>query len=378
MTGALCSRANRISIREVHTEATHSNLGLVTWTYEGRLPAEGNASDIWKQAKEKKQLFLIESDNLGPLDCSWKLSLKADFSKPKPPTHVAFRVAPVPSPLQTGKKPDRFLRLGPRSICNGAQTLFSSPASDSFWCLQYDDTLGILDALEISKTDTILQSTNFLTCTMSIEFPATPHGAHNPFPIPPISQYQTNNKLSDITLNIRTSHPPVTIPAHKMVLAANSAYFHSKFDFEERINQPSECDIKDFTEPTIHAMLEFMYTRRIDDHMPQSLDSKLDLIAACEYYQVTGMHQFVAPHILQNIGPGNVIKILATGCKFRGASDALAKGAGKYLRDNWTELGAKEEFSSSLRRTGREICCDMHFRASDEAEAYIHHIKEIW
>ncbi|KAJ3052864.1 hypothetical protein HK097_005525 [Rhizophlyctis rosea] len=246
ISGALGSTAKCITIHEVHTDAEDSDLGLVKWTYEGRIPAKGIASEIWKEAKEKKQLFKIESDTFGPSDCSWRVVLKADFSATEPLTHVEL---------------------------------------------------------------------------------------------------------------------PIAIPAHRTILAAGSDFFRSKFDFDEgsAVTTPTmattgvsstRCDIKDFTEPCIRAVLEFIYTRRIDQHMPQLLDDKLQLIVASDFYQVSGMHEYVAPHVLQHIAFDNAIKILATGYRHRVMSDALAKGAGKYLKSKWMELALEKAFTGSLAVDG--------------------------
>ena len=69
VTGALCSTAKNITIREEHAGSESSDIGLVAWTYEGGIPAKGNAQEAWKTAKEKKELFKIESHNFGPVDC---------------------------------------------------------------------------------------------------------------------------------------------------------------------------------------------------------------------------------------------------------------------------------------------------------------------
>ena len=110
--------------------------------------------------------------------------------------------------------------------------------------------------------------------------------------------------------------------------------------------------MNDFNESCIRAMLEFMYTLNIIHHMPANLNDKLQLIPICEFYQISGMHEIVAPLILQHVSPDYVIKILATGYKFRTMSDALAKGAGQYLKTNWTELATRKEFSGSLAVDG--------------------------
>ncbi|KAJ3052843.1 Kelch-like protein 8 [Rhizophlyctis rosea] len=357
MSGALCSTAKCITIREIHTDNEDSDLGLVKWSFEGRLPAKGNASEIWKDAKAKKELFKIESDIFGPVNCSWRLMLKADFSATEPPTHVSFYVSSVTDAIPRGRdqKLPRIFCWEQCSIHVGFTKLFTPADSKSeFWSMALHQTYGYTSALTLQFAETNLKSAPFLTCSITLAFHATPHSLDC---LPPVDQYLEDNKLSDIALNVKTTEKSITIPAHRMVLAASSDFFRSKFDFDESAGStstaaPNQCDINDYSEPCIRAMLEFMYTRRIDQHMPENLDDKLQLIAACDFYQVSGMHQFVAPHILQNIAPDNAIQILATGYQFRAISDALAKGAAKYVKSNWTELGSIDAFSDSLTVDG--------------------------
>ena len=63
LTSALCSTAKNITIREEHTESETSDRSEVSWTYTGRIPASGIAREIWKDAKENKKLFRIETDS---------------------------------------------------------------------------------------------------------------------------------------------------------------------------------------------------------------------------------------------------------------------------------------------------------------------------
>ncbi|KAJ3048223.1 hypothetical protein HK097_010757 [Rhizophlyctis rosea] len=351
MSGTLCSTAKHITIREVHTDTEISDLGLVTWTFEGCIPSNGNAAEAWQDARDNDKIFRIETDRFGPLDCSWMAYLEADFSEEERPTYVGLWIAPVIITTQSHQQPKRVFRLGKRSIRDGVHVLFKRTARETVRSLPFDEVVGVAKAIEVSELEDVFRSSTFLSCFISLEFHSTPYGVHTPLPVPPIHKYLSNSKLSDVTLNITAGETPVPISAHRMVLAASSDFFRSKFDLEEHAGG-SKYDITDFTEPCIRAMLEFMYTQRIDQHMPEALDDKLQLIAASEYYQVSGMQQFVTPYILDHIAPDTVIRILGFGYKFRATSDALAKGAGKYLRDTWSELATKEKFSNSVAVDG--------------------------
>ncbi|KAJ3038456.1 hypothetical protein HK097_003165 [Rhizophlyctis rosea] len=151
-------------------------------------------------------------------------------------------------------------------------------------------------------------------------------------PFPPNDRFLSKHQYSDVILELESLPISVIIPAHRLILPASSDFFRSKFDFDQRSrpfadNQPTKCIIEGFSESCARAMLEFMYTQQIVHHMPRFLNLKVQIISLCEVYQVSGMHEYIAPYILQHISPENAVKILETGHKFRAMSDALARGA---------------------------------------------------
>ncbi|KAJ3050448.1 hypothetical protein HK097_008607 [Rhizophlyctis rosea] len=337
---------------EGHKEAEDSDLGLVDWTYEGRIPAKGNATNLWKDAKEKEEVFEIETDSFGPLDCSWKLVMKADFSIAEPPTHVSFRV----TALRSNRQPsERHFCSGLWSISDGNHTLFTYPKGEDVWSVKLQSTFGFDQALPTPQFETAIRSSTFLTCSVTLTVHTTPSGVHAPFP--PIDQYPRSDRYSDVNLELNLQPFSTTIPAHRNDLAASSEFFRSKFDFDQRsgaltTTPISKCTIEGFTEAGIRAMLEFMYTQQIASHMPTPLPGKLQLIPICEFFQVTCTHEHIAPHVLQHITPDTAIKISEVGYSYRTMSNSLAKGAGKYLKSNWMELLSQPAFIDSLTVDG--------------------------
>ncbi|KAJ3051034.1 hypothetical protein HK097_007996 [Rhizophlyctis rosea] len=86
------------------------------------------------------------------------------------------------------------------------------------------------------------------------------------YPKPKHTSSTTNSPILSSSSSQRRMKNPVSIPAQKLVLAANSEFFRSKFDFEETaaVAPPSQCIVEDFSETAVRLMLEFMYMRKIE------------------------------------------------------------------------------------------------------------------
>ncbi|KAJ3054559.1 hypothetical protein HK097_001443 [Rhizophlyctis rosea] len=359
LTSALHSTAPSITISESHSNADRSKLGLLKWNFEGRVPAIGNAWKLWKEAKEKKQMFRIESDTFGPYDSPWKIELSADFSTTEAPTHLSVLSGPIRQvdEIPSNQRPKAIYRIDSFSIRNNRTVLFAYTDS-KVWSVDVRDVnFGWREQITLSAAEDALKATPFLNCTISFAIDATPPRTRPSTTLPPMEKYLFSTKLSDVTLDIEADGAPtISIPAHRLVLAASSDFFRSKFDFEISANStatqtPSHCTIKDFEESCIRAMLEFMYTRKID-YLSVALEDRLQLIALCDFYQVSGLHQFVAKHILQRMMPETAMDILDCGYKHRAMSDELAKGAGRYLKANWMDFMEKETFRNTLQLDG--------------------------
>ncbi|KAJ3051680.1 hypothetical protein HK097_007286 [Rhizophlyctis rosea] len=364
---------------------------------EGRLPPVGDALAAWNGAKENRQKFYIESDTFGPSGCSWKVILTADFSQSEDPKHVKFYHSPASETenVDNAERVYRAQRIILRHIGTTLRTF-----NGQVWSIPFGGTVGWMEAIEVTAFETALAAEPYFTFSATFGIDATPLDQRPVNPLRHIESYLFSPKMSDVIINIKSTKqtPPtqrchlsesaeqarstershsserkpsteqnplteqaqsteqnqptertVSIPAHRLVLAASSDFFRSKFDFEENAGTsgPFECNIEGFNESCIRAMLEFMYAHNIRN-MPQKLDDRLQLIQIADFYQIPGLHELVARHILPRMTAGTAMKVMATGYRCRVMSHALAEGAGRYLKANWADLMSKETFRNSL------------------------------
>ncbi|KAF8788338.1 speckle-type POZ protein B-like [Argiope bruennichi] len=112
--------------------------------------------------------------------------------------------------------------------------------------------------------------------------------------------------LADVTLKCG----PVSIPAHKNVLAARSPVFKAMFLCPMKESKENEVIIQDIEVPVLQAMLKYMYTGKVEDLAP-SLAS--DLLFAANKYQIGCLESACSKYLMRNMSMKNVASILLIG-----------------------------------------------------------------
>ncbi|GBL85088.1 Speckle-type POZ protein-like B [Araneus ventricosus] len=102
----------------------------------------------------------------------------------------------------------------------------------------------------------------------------------------------------------------VSIPAHKSVLSARSPVFKAMFSCPMKEAMENEVVIEGIEEPTLRAMLKYMYTGKAGDLAP-SLASNLLLIA--NKYQIASLEFACSKYLMRNMSMKNVAFVLGIG-----------------------------------------------------------------
>ncbi|CDY71585.1 BnaCnng73550D [Brassica napus] len=109
---------------------------------------------------------------------------------------------------------------------------------------------------------------------------------------------------SDVTFNIAGDK----FQAHKLVLAARSPFFKSKFSNELEPNS-TEVTINDLEPKVFKALLQFIYK----DSLPEEVEPTLivKLLAAADKYYLNRLRLLCESHICKGVSVKSVAKILA-------------------------------------------------------------------
>lgn len=166
------------------------------------------------------------------------------------------------------------------------------------------------DCLKINCTVGVVVSAIDCSRLHSIQVPESDIGAH-------FGMLLDNAESTDITFDVAGEK----FPAHKLVLAARSPIFRSKF-FDELEEDKQEIIISDLEPKVFKAMLHFIYrdtlTEDVDVATPSSscMSSVSDtltakLLAAADRYGLERLRLMCGSHLCKDISVNSVAKILA-------------------------------------------------------------------
>ncbi|KAJ3042821.1 Kelch repeat and BTB domain-containing protein 2 [Rhizophlyctis rosea] len=159
--------------------------------------------------------------------------------------------------------------------------------------------------------------------------------------------------LSDTTLQAGN----VTFPAHKVILATRSPYFHAMFASGCQESSPSTTiNLRTVTPATLQSTLEYIYTSHISTYTPTTLPAHLDLIRAADYFQMTDLHSYITTLIIEkHLSSSTALEILAFARQYRGVSTVLADSVKMWIRSQWDELVDQAEFNESMRNVESSV-----------------------
>lgn len=168
------------------------------------------------------------------------------------------------------------------------------------------------DCLKINCTVGVVVSAIDCSRLHSIQVPESDIGAH-------FGMLLDNAESSDITFDVAGEK----FPAHKLVLAARSPIFRSKF-FDELEEDKQEIIISDLEPKVFKAMLHFIYRDTLTEDVdvdvatPSSscMSSVSDtltakLLAAADRYGLERLRLMCGSHLCKDISVNSVAKILA-------------------------------------------------------------------
>lgn len=168
------------------------------------------------------------------------------------------------------------------------------------------------DCLKINCTVGVVVSAIDCSRLHSIQVPESDIGAH-------FGMLLDNAESSDITFDVAGEK----FPAHKLVLAARSPIFRSKF-FDELEEDKQEIIISDLEPKVFRAMLHFIYRDTLTEDVdvdvatPSSscMSSVSDtltakLLAAADRYGLERLRLMCGSHLCKDISVNSVAKILA-------------------------------------------------------------------
>ncbi|XP_055952083.1 speckle-type POZ protein-like isoform X4 [Argiope bruennichi] len=109
--------------------------------------------------------------------------------------------------------------------------------------------------------------------------------------------------LSDVNLHTNSG----TFPAHKIILSARSPVFKAMFTNNMKEKSSKIVDIKDLDDDTVHRMLLYIYTAKVED---LCWESAFQLYMAADKYEILSLKTKCSAHLATNLTPNNACDVL--------------------------------------------------------------------
>ncbi|KAH7642303.1 kelch-like protein [Dermatophagoides farinae] len=167
-------------------------------------------------------------------------------------------------------------------------------------------------------------------------------------------------QLCDITLEVAGTK----ILAHKVVLAANSAYFNAMFNSEMIEKSMSHIEIREIDPNALKLLIEFIYTGQLTI----TEANVLNLLPASSLLQLMIIRETCCRFLLNQLHPSNCLGIR----KFADTHSCqeLQVCSLKYALDNFQEVSLTEEFLSLSYEGIISLISDNHLNVADEETVY--------
>ena len=149
-----------------------------------------------------------------------------------------------------------------------------------------------------------------------------------------LNDLRLNSKLSDITLRAGSKQ----IPSHKLILSANSPYFHAMFSSSYSESGQSMVEMQDISAAALEALVKYFYTSKI--HI--STANVQELLAASIMLQVGVVSNACCEFMRRHLGASNCLGVRTFADMF--SCSELKKVADDFAKRNFSAVIDSEEF----------------------------------
>lgn len=156
-----------------------------------------------------------------------------------------------------------------------------------------------------------------------------------------LSKMQEDGSLTDVTLECDDG---VTIPCHRVVLAAQSPVFKAMFSDGFQEGATNTVKIRGFRSTSIRLMVALMYCNvdEFCDSMSQATDVTLDLFSAAHLYDYSHLVKVCKRLLIESMDTDNAADLYLKG--FLTDVAGLKTAAMKFISENFAEVEKTDQW----------------------------------
>ncbi|XP_077993819.1 kelch-like protein 7 [Glandiceps talaboti] len=143
-----------------------------------------------------------------------------------------------------------------------------------------------------------------------------------------------NQQLCDVELMVEGK----TVPAHRLVLSACSAFFHAMFTSKYVEAQTAKVELKEVELATMNILVDFAYTGDV----ALTSDNVQSIMSAANRYQIIDVKEQCSKFLVKELSPDNTLGIRDF-ANFLNCAELLQE-ATNYSYEHFTEVCKCEEF----------------------------------
>ena len=155
-----------------------------------------------------------------------------------------------------------------------------------------------------------------------------------------VGELWRQRSLCDINLIVEDidGKPRVSVPAHKVILAATVPYFKAMFTSEMQESSQKDVSLKGVDEFGLKAIISFIYSGKVE----MSESTVQGILSTASFLGLQDIVQSSATFMMKHLSPSNCLGVREFSRLFN--LDDLQQAAYKYAQQNFMQVYKEEEF----------------------------------
>ena len=172
--------------------------------------------------------------------------------------------------------------------------------------------------------------------------------------------------LCDVNIMVEDAEgrPKVSVPAHKIILAASIPYFRAMFSSDMQESSQREVRLKEVDEVGLKAIIRFVYSGKLE----MTETNIHGVLTTASFLGLGEMVQGCVRFIIKHLSPSNCLEVRRLGFLFN--LDDLKSAADNYVQKNFAKVTKEEDFLTLSVEEVDYFVSNDHISVESEEDIY--------